>query len=498
MLSYEIAEDGTCNDDDSNDTDELLRTMLGGISFDGEWIEEVDNEPGSSPRVVPGRVPVHEFYRDPSSPSTSKLEKIDYALSLEQTVTSSDSSSATFEYSYRCTGDSPFDVRLESPPVRIVDLGPRRGNGLVVTSPIPRGSVVYTERAAAATQVPPVHVQACQYCFRSLESITALSDRLPCPDLWPIPLLQVQDTMKDVNGNLQLDVFGRVRCGSCQSLYCSKQHYETFCKEYASCCQVASIQEAVVAMSEGHTVAVQAAVALGARLFAQVVQYFRLNKERIEGHFLDGFCGTASDLSGLELGEQDSTGQYTLQPLYGSIASILELTSMEQKTLSLELFHTIAAQAARNGFGLLTQSPFKVYYAALLRKSTSRDSEEHRENMRLVAQALVGQDSLQRGMDRDIEAKVAPEICAVFPLTARCNHSCEPNAQVRSQEFVDFHIDVVALRDLAVGDELLISYIPVGAGVGKRSTVQRRRELQAKYLFCCECPMCSCITGSTR
>ena len=114
--------------------------------------------------------------------------------------------------------------------------------------------------------------------------------------------------------------------------------------------------------------------------------------------------------------------------------------------------------------------------------------------MRQVAQALVGSDVLQRGMDRDIETKVAPEICAVFPLTARCNHSCEPNAQVRSQEFVDCHIDVVALRDLAVGEELLISYIPVGAGVGKRSTKQRRRELQAKYLFCCDCPICSSTT----
>jgi hypothetical protein len=36
----------------------------------------------------------------------------------------------------------------------------------------------------------------------------------------------------------------------------------------------------------------------------------------------------------------------------------------------------------------------------------------------------------------------------------------------------------------------LISYIPSGSGVGKRSTVQRRRELQAKYLFHCDCGRC--------
>lgn len=263
---------------------------------------------------------------------------------------------------------------------------------------------------------------------------------------------------------------------------------EAFNQEYGSCCKVSQILKAVETLDkEG---AVQAQVALAARLFVHCAQHYRQNGQSLGGHFLRGFCGSAADLDFLELGVKDKEGRFTLGPLYDNTATILQLTHLEQETLSLEYFHKLASQAARNGFGILTQSPFKIYYGALLRKSMSRDSEEHQRNMRQVAQALVGSNQLERGMDRDIEAKVAPEVCAVFPLTARCNHSCEPNAEVKSQEFVDCHIDVVALRDISIGEELLISYIPCGAGVGKRSTAQRRRELQAKYMFCCDCPRC--------
>ncbi len=462
-----------CNED----ADDLLRDMLGGVTFDVEWVEEDDKD--DAQRLVPGKVPKQPTKRiHLSTQSHGTMFVKDYVLDV-------DSSSSIFEYSYRCC----IDGRVERPSLQVVDLGPNRGNGMIVTSPIPCGSVIYTERAAAATQVPPIKIQACQYCFRSLESISGLSNHLPCQELWPVPALQFPIDEDQTTTVVQVDSFGRIRCASCRSLFCTQHHFDHFTEEYGSCCKMTDILEAVEKM-EGEGGAVQAPVALAARLFTHCIQYYRTNQESIEGHFLEGICGEAKDLDSLELGVQDSKGQYSLEHLYSRISTILNLTYFERDTFSLEHFHKIAAKAGRNGFGLLTQSPFKSYYAGLLRKSISRDSSEHQSNMRQVAQALVGSDGLQRGMDRDIEAKVAPEICAVFPLTARCNHSCEPNAQVRSQEFVDNHIDVVALRDLDAGEELLISYIPVGTGVGKRSTIHRRRELQAKYLFHCNCPKC--------
>lgn len=110
--------------------------------------------------------------------------------------------------------------------------------------------------------------------------------------------------------------------------------------------------------------------------------------------------------------------------------------------------------------------------------------------MQQVAMVLSNgtKNQLERGMDRLIDEQVAPWITGIFVLTAHLNHSCEPNAMVVSQEFVDAHVDLVAKRDILAGEEILISYIQ---GVeNQKSTHQRRRELEAKYLFTCGCRKC--------
>jgi len=73
------------------------------------------------------------------------------------------------------------------------------------------------------------------------------------------------------------------------------------------------------------------------------------------------------------------------------------------------------------------------------------------------------------------------------------NHSCEPSAEVQSQVFVDNHIDVIALRDIAPGEEITISYINLGKNAGRIATdrVKRMRQLQSRYLFLCDCSLCS-------
>ena len=94
----------------------------------------------------------------------------------------------------------------------------------------------------------------------------------------------------------------------------------------------------------------------------------------------------------------------------------------------------------------------------------------------------------ERGMDRQVEERVAVEIAAVFLLTARTNHSCALKTEVRSQEFVDCTRDLVAIIDVEKGEEITISYILTR--VGEQSRRKRQRELQAKYLFICDCERC--------
>ena len=81
----------------------------------------------------------------------------------------------------------------------------------------------------------------------------------------------------------------------------------------------------------------------------------------------------------------------------------------------------------------------------------------------------------------------------LFALTARCNHACEPNAEVRSEQYMDGVIDLVATRDIQVGEEITISYISVrnsNRSGSHLSCLKRQRELQAKYLFHCTCERC--------
>ena len=71
----------------------------------------------------------------------------------------------------------------------------------------------------------------------------------------------------------------------------------------------------------------------------------------------------------------------------------------------------------------------------------------------------------------------------VFATAALINHSCRPNAEVRLSE--DGFLDVVALRAVADGDTLSVSYLPLplpGGGIEAR-----RKELKAAFFFDCDC-----------
>jgi hypothetical protein len=238
---------------------------------------------------------------------------------------------------------------------------------------------------------------------------------------------------------------------------------------------------------------IQPAIPLAIRMFAMTLCQYRQNNGN-KGTILDGLCGESSDITALELGAvygRSDTGEicYSLDAVYKHLFGLWSVTDTERKTFSLEHFMALAAQAARNGFGIMTQSPFKAYYAALLR-TAGRGSERHEQLKRQVAQALGSEEGkLERGMDRMVEEQVAPEIVALYPLTARINHACAAKAEVRSQEFVDFYMDLVAVEDIEAGEEITISYIR-SSRRSLHCRQRRQRELQAKYLFVCDCSLC--------
>lgn len=78
---------------------------------------------------------------------------------------------------------------------------------------------------------------------------------------------------------------------------------------------------------------------------------------------------------------------------------------------------------------------------------------------------------------------------ALFPAIARINHSCIPNAQAN---FHPLHqtFNVHATRDIPVGEEVSISYLPE---VGQLRD-QRIVKLEEGYGFICNCPACDLNT----
>src|SRR5258706_2685698 len=78
----------------------------------------------------------------------------------------------------------------------------------------------------------------------------------------------------------------------------------------------------------------------------------------------------------------------------------------------------------------------------------------------------------------------------ISPTYARCNHSCAPNAMARF-DHVRFAIEVRAVRAVAPGEELFVSYVDVLDG---RTT--RDQALRKDYGFACRCRICGYGAGA--
>lgn len=83
---------------------------------------------------------------------------------------------------------------------------------------------------------------------------------------------------------------------------------------------------------------------------------------------------------------------------------------------------------------------------------------------------------------------------AVYAAASRLNHSCEANAHHGYNPNI-YRFTVHAVRDIAAGEEITISYMGGPGGYMVRS--QRIDRLRTNYGFTCTCPKCSDNTGES-
>jgi SET domain len=430
-----------------------------------------------------------------------------------------------FSHAYR----SGRDGRMERPPVQVTRI-PGRGHGLIIVARRPPqrsiipGDIIFTERAVVAAQTNHDDVAACQSCFRSLvppPTVFPNADQLWGCIIPPGPEVTV------------------CCCPTCAAPFCSNAcRYSQWPAQQASphdnntCCRF----RRVISSSSGNnnetttTTTTEAAIRLSIQLFVQLLHQYRKTDEQSGGgviiDYSRGLCGHAEDCTQLLDFGDDVTHHY-----YQRLVHEWRLTEKEQDSLSITTFRQLTAIAARNGVGIRTQSPFSPYYAAILRRF-GRNSMVHQQLQQAVIQVLLSSTTttlsspnqqveeeepsnnqeqpadtdddhaadqsqpktrltvptlkLRRGMDRELNDRYAPELVGLFPLLARINHSCDPNAQIVSQTFVDCHVDLVALRTIAIGEEVTISYLPPHI----QRVAVRKKLLQSRYLFDCRCTRC--------
>lgn len=96
-------------------------------------------------------------------------------------------------------------------------------------------------------------------------------------------------------------------------------------------------------------------------------------------------------------------------------------------------------------------------------------------------------DALYTTLENTVGQFLNNEGSGLYLLQSKINHSCNPNAEIRFP-FSNNILQVVALRDIAEGEEVCISYLDECEL--NRSRHSRQKYLEENYLFACECDKC--------
>ncbi|KAH6623778.1 hypothetical protein F5144DRAFT_623646 [Chaetomium tenue] len=74
---------------------------------------------------------------------------------------------------------------------------------------------------------------------------------------------------------------------------------------------------------------------------------------------------------------------------------------------------------------------------------------------------------------------------ALYPTVSRINHGCNPNANTRPM-LETLQISIIASKDIAAGEEITHSYLPLGL-----TSPERALKLHRQWNFTCTCTLCS-------
>ncbi|CAF0828134.1 unnamed protein product [Brachionus calyciflorus] len=146
--------------------------------------------------------------------------------------------------------------------------------------------------------------------------------------------------------------------------------------------------------------------------------------------------------------------------------------------MSSEGFRQIFALFGRNSQGIGT-SPFSIYVENLSEIKNLTKIEKKKLDKFI--------DKLYGTLENTAGNFLNSEGSGLYEYQSMINHSCKPNAEISFRNN-NFELSIVALEDIQMGQEVLISYLDECELNSSRHT--RQKMLRENYLFNCQCERC--------
>ena len=193
------------------------------------------------------------------------------------------------------------------------------------------------------------------------------------------------------------------------------------------------------------------------------------------GEFCDRSVNEDLSLCHKMLGEKFTAQISELQQAFAQVFAEDEIL---HKYLSLEGLTQIFAMVGTNSQGIGTSS-----FAGWVKNVS--EIENITDKQRSEVDELI--DTFYVTLEETVGQFLNNEGSGLYLRQSKINHSCSPNAEIRFP-YSNNILQVVALRDINVDEEICISYLDECQL--NRSRHSRQKHLQENYLFLCECEKC--------
>ena len=420
--------------------------------------------------------------------------------------------------SCRCTQLTAWHGPLLPPPVCVAAFE-GRGNGLAAERRLAKGEVIFTEKALLAFGLS--HVPHCHHCFRSLfpkhdpaiAGLPMVTELWPATDPHPCP-------------------------HACGVIFCSAHCRDTAIASYHALLCSGSAADPIAADRLRRTCgdacgrrggeaeddradcaldslgAMRMLPGLVARAAAMVVSSARQNGSGLN-RALQAICGGGEDRPAMACVPEHLLPVFDYFALGSLLERVLQLSCLEAswfwgrdsrdgstaaapaEALTDEQGHAagegrckvlvLAGCMSANAIRARPACPFEGYMRNLRHAVPRLDARKELTARVLDACGAVcqAQALAPAAADGAMWEVCGVEAACVYGLQSKCNHACDANAEARTFTLPDSTIDLVAVREVPRGGEVVISYVDPS-----RPTRERRRRLLDTHGFSCACVRC--------